>query len=506
MTVWSRTPGRPPPPEDLPFALIDKGPRGLTLRALNGAARAAGLRPGQSRADAFAIAPGLVAAMAEPERERQALTRLAQWCERWSPAVSLDLSPEGREGLFLDMTGAAHLFGGETVLLAQMQTRLARAGIACRLAVADTAGAAWALARYGEAARTVVPAGGAREALRDLSVAALRLDPDTLALARRLGLKRIGDLYALPRAGLARRFREADGLGLVRRLDQALGQTAEALAPVRPPARYRAWESYADVLTDIDGVAGRLEGLAQALAAQLERDGQGARALVLSGFRTDGEVAALDVRLGAPSRNVEAWLRLFREKGLGRLELGFGIDALMLSAAAVEAMSARQVALQAADQADPGDLSELIDRLCARLGETAVRRPRLRESWLPERSELWVPAQTAGPAEPARAADRPRPALLFHPPEPVDAIAELPDGAPARFTWRRVARRVARAEGPERLAPEWWRPTPREPRTRDYYRVEDDQGVRYWLFREGLYEPRGQGEATPSWWMHGMFP
>src|SRR5690606_30940880 len=369
-----------------------------------------------------------------------------------------DLSPEGREGLFLDMTGAAHLFGGEAALLAQMQTRLARAGIACRLAVADTAGAAWALARYGEAARTVVPAGGAREALRDLSVAALRLDPNTLALARRLGLKRIGDLYALPRAGLARRFREADGLGLVRRLDQALGQTAEALALVRPPARYRAWESYADVLTDIDGVAGRLEGLAQALAAQLARDRQGARALVLSGFRTDGEVAALDVRLGAPSRNVEAWLRLFREKGLGRLELGFGIDALMLSAAAVEAMSARQVALQAADQADPGDLSELIDRLCARLGETAVRRPRLRESWLPERSELWVPAQTAGPAEPARAADRPRPALLFHPPEPVDAIAELPDGAPARFTWRRVARRVARAEGPERLAPEWWRP------------------------------------------------
>src|SRR5690606_27953780 len=195
---------------------------------------------------------------------------------------------------------------------------------------------------------------------------------------------RIGDLYPLPRAGLARRFQGADGLGLVRRLDQALGQTAEVLKPVRPPAHYRVWQSFADVLTDAEGVAARLEGLAEALAAQLERDGQGARQITLSGFRTDGEVVALPVRLGAPSRRIGAWLRLFREKGLERLDLGFGIDALMLSAEVVEALNAHQATLTSDNEIRGERLSDLIDRLSARLGETAVRLPRRRESWLPE--------------------------------------------------------------------------------------------------------------------------
>lgn len=480
----------------------------MRLRALNAAARAAGLRRGQSHADASAIAPELVGVPAEPERERQALEQLALWCERWSPAVAVDPSPDGQEGLFLDMTGAAHLFGGEASLLSLMETRLAAAGIRARLAMADTAGAAWALARYAARDEAIAPEGGARDALFDLPVAALRLDDETLSLARRFGLKRIGDLYPLPRAGLARRFQGADGLGLVRRLDQALGQTAEVFNPMRPPARYRVWQAFADAVMDTQGVAARLEGLAESLAAQLERDGQGARVICLSGFRTDGEVVALPVRLGAPSRRAGVWLRLFREKGLERLDLGFGVDALMLSAEVVETMGAHQATLAEQDESRGERLSDLVDRLSARLGETAVRVPRLRESWLPERSELWVPAQNAGPPVVTRTTRRPRPLLLFNPPEAVEAIAELPDGAPARFTWRRVSRKVARAEGPERLAPEWWRPqsSAREPRTRDYYRVEDDQGVRYWLFREGLYDRDDGTGRTPAWWMHGVFP
>lgn len=525
MTVWSRSAGRAPPPEGAPFALVEKGPRGLVLRALNDAARARGLRRGQNHADARAVAPDLDSRPAEPGREAEALRRLALWAERWSPAVAMDPSPDGREGLFLDMTGGAHLFGGEAELLARMQAALAGAGIPARLALADTHGAAWALARFGPEARTVVPSGGARQALADLPLAALRLDPATLALAGRFGLQRVADLYPLPRAGLARRFRAADGLGLVRRLDQALGQAPEALDPTRPPPRYRAWRVFAEPLAETAALETPAADLAGALAAQLEQDGQGARRLVLTGFRTDGRATALEVRLGAPSRRPAVWLRLLRETGLGRLELGFGVDALMLSAPVVEPLAARQAGLDGAVAGPDTRLTELVDRLSARLGEAAVLVPERRDSWIPERSEILVPALSATLGLPPRACpeapSRGRttasggapqaplasaPLLLLDPPEPVEAIAELPDGAPARFTWRRVVRRVARAEGPERLAPEWWRPAGRRPaRTRDYYRVEDDQGVRYWLFRDGLYG-REDAEAAPAWWMHGVFP
>lgn len=512
MTVWSRTAGRAPPPEGVPFALVEKGPRGLTLRALNDAARARGLRLGQNHADARAIAPDLDSRPAEPAREAEALRRLALWAERWSPAVTIDPSSGGLEGLFLDMTGGAHLFGGERELLVRMQAALAGAGVRARLALADTPGAAWAVARCGPRPRTVVPPGGAREALADLPLAALRLDTATLALAGRFGLRRIGDLYPLPRAGLARRFRAADGLGLVRRLDQALGQAPEALDPTRPPPRYRAWRVFAEPLGETAQIEPPAADLAEALAAQLEQDGQGARRLVLSGFRTDGRVVTLETRLGAPSRRPKVWLRLLRERGLERLDLGFGIDALMLAAVETEALTARQAELDGAVPGPDTRLTELVDRLSARLGEAAVRVPERRDSWIPERAEALVPALTAEPGRPRPTApadgpgEGPRPLLLLDPPEPVEAIAELPDGAPARFTWRRVVRRVTRAEGPERLAPEWWRPAGRRPaRTRDYYRVEDDQGVRYWLFREGLYG-REDAEAAPAWWMHGVFP
>lgn len=511
MTVWSRSAGRAPPPEGVPFALVEKGPRGLVLRALNDAARARGLRRGQSHADARAVAPDLDGRPAEPAREAEALRRLALWAERWSPAVAMDPAPDGLEGLFLDMTGGAHLFGGEAELLARMQAALAGAGARARLALADTPGAAWALARFGEADLCVAPPGGAREALADLPLAALRLDPATLVLAGRFGLQRIADLYPLPRAGLARRFRAADGLGLVRRLDQALGQAPEALTPTRPPPRYRAWRVFAEPLAETAALEAPAADLARALAAQLEQDGQGARRLVLTGFRTDGRAAALQVRLGAPSRRPEVWLRLLRETGLGRLELGFGVDALMLAAAAVEPLAARQAGLDGSVAGPDTRLTELVDRLSARLGEAAVLVPERRDSWIPERAEALVPALAADLGRPlpeavAGADGPPRPLLLLDPPEPVEAIAELPDGAPARFTWRRVVRRVARAEGPERLAPEWWRPAGRRPaRSRDYYRVEDDQGVRYWLFREGLYG-REDADRAPGWWMHGVFP
>lgn len=485
----------------------------MVLHALNAAARAAGLRRGQSQADARAMLPHLLCQPADPAADARALEALAVWAERWSPSVSLDPSPDGLEGLFLDVTGAGRLFGGEAALLAQIRSRLAEAGIAARAAAAPTPGAAWALARWSDpdGPAPVVGQERLRERLADLPLDALRLDAASLAQARRFGLKRIGDLYPMPRAGLARRFRGGGGIELVRRLDQALGHEGEALTPVRPPARYRAWQAYAEPLDDLAGVEARLPELAADLAAAMERDGQGARSLILTGFRTDGGVTALTIRTGRPGREPAVWLRLFREAGLGRLELGFGVDALMLAADLVEPLLARQAALQdetAVRQAE--DLAALVDRLSARLGEDRVLVPEPVDSWIPERAERWR-AALAGPTAPLPTEPGRRPILLFDPPEPVEAIAELPDGAPARFTWRRLSRRVIRADGPERLSPEWWRPAGdrRTVRTRDYYRVEDEAGGRYWLFREGLYGREyggGEGERAPSWWMHGVLP
>lgn len=456
--------------------------------------------------------PHLLCQPADPAADARALKALAHWTERWSPSVSVDPSDEGLEGLFLDVTGAAHLFGGEAALLRQIRQRLAGAGMNARVALAPTPGAAWALARWGDGEAPIAIEDDVRDRLAPLPVEALRIADRTLAQARRFGLKRIGDLYPMPRAGLARRFRDDGGVALVQRLDQALGHAGEALVPVRPPPRYRAWETWMEPVGDLEGVEARLPELAADLAAPLERDGQGARALTLTGFRSDGRTTSLSVRMGRPGRDADVWMRLFREAGLGKLELGFGLDAVMLTADVVEPMAAAQTALESEAEAKQAEsLAALIDRLTARLGEARVLTPEAEDSWIPERAERLAPALGRRPAADPGAIGR-RPILLLDPPEPIrDPLFDLPDGAPARFTWRRAPRRVVRAEGPERLAPEWWRTT--KARTRDYYCLEDADGGRYWVFREGLYgrdytgDPaRAAEERAPTWWMHGVLP
>jgi protein ImuB len=514
ITVWLRPErftakgGPQRPPEDAPFALVERGPHGLVLSALNAAARQAGLRRGQAHADARAMLPTLLSAPAEPERDLAALRRLALWAERFSPCVAVDAAMPGLEGLLLDMTGGAHLFGGEAALLADLDARLTQAGIAARAAIADTPAAAWALARFAaEGESRIAPAGGAREALAGLPLEALRLEAPALALLRKFGLRLIGDLYGLPRAGLARRFRGPEGLRAVERLDQALGAAAEPLVPERRPPDYRAWMAFAEPVTHVEGVAARLPDLARALCGQLARDGRGARRLALVGFRVDGRATMLEAGLSAPAAEPAHLLRLLKEKGLEHLDLGFGLDGLMLCAVRAETMTVRQgdmdETIGGAGAAPATALAPLIDRLQARLGEGAVRRPVLRESWVPEASEAWVRAGPGAPPAPERTPERLRPILLLDPPEAVEApLAEIPEGAPVRFVWRRATHRVVKAEGPERLGAEWWRQA--GARTRDYYRVEDEQGRRYWLFREGLHG-REDAERAPSWWLHGVF-
>jgi protein ImuB len=554
ITVWLR-PGRngarQPPPEGAPFALTDRGARGVTLHALNAAARAAGLYRGQSHADACAILPALISAPAEPERDLAMLKRLALWAEWFSPSVAVDARVAGQEGLLLDMTGGAHLFGGEAALLAEIRARLAAAGVPARLAIADTPAAAWALARFTASEDVIAPAGKTREAIAGLPVEGLRLEPEALVLLKRFGLKRIGDLYGLPRASLARRFRGPEGLRVVERLDQALGVLGEALTPERPPPAYRVWSPFAEPLIDMAGVDFHLPRLMRALCAQLVQAGQGARRLSLIGYRVDGRTTAIEAGLSAPSASPAHLVRLLREKGLEHLDLGFGIDAMMLAVGKAEIVEVRQntlappfagrgqgegsrrrflpLQIDHVTRIDPSscplptswgegsaDLAALIDRLQAKLGEGAVLRPAPRESWIPERSEAWTPAR---PDEAPTDFDlgRDRPILLLERPEEVTTLAQAPDGAPRQFTWRRVQHQVVKAEGPERLSPEWWRQPPGAPRparTRDYYRLEDEQGHRYWLFREGLYdredieideETRVERPRLPTWWMHGVF-
>lgn len=474
-------------------------------------AAALGLRRGQGLADARAAHPGLDIVPADADADRRLLEQVADWCDRYTPLVALDAP----DGLYLDITGCAHLFGGEGGLARDLLTRLKGQGLAVRAGLASTPGTAWAIARFGARRAAAVAAGNEAGALAPLPLAALRLDSETLAGLDKLGLKTVGQLSAMARAPLARRF----GRGVLMRLDQALGQAGESLSPRLPVPDFTAERQMAEPVSQMEDVERILAGLAASLEPRLARHGLGARALVLTLFRVDGAVSRVLVKAGRPLRDPAAILRLFREKlkGMGdELDAGFGYDLLRLGVVMASARDDVQESLTGREDAGEG-LALLVDRIAARLGEGAsggVLVPQAAASHVPERALTWLPATAlpagfAGFCEQAMetgsfAPQGERPVRLFNPPEPVEVIAGLPEDPPVRFRWRRVVYRVVRAEGPERLAGQWWeRETPDEADPRDYYRVEDEDGRRYWLFRAGLYEAGGQ--VLPRWFMHGLF-
>jgi protein ImuB len=521
-------------PQDRPCALVASGSRGLRLTAVNARAAAGGLWAGQALADARAILPTLVSHPAEPDRDRAALLTLARWCGRYGPARNAEIAEVGPEegpadhGLWIDVTGVAHLFGGEGALLEDLCRRFMSLGITPRAGLADTLGAAHALARFGVPtgrAWRIAPAGTLREALAPLPVEALRLAPETVLLLKRLGLRRIGALYGVPRAALARRFREAAGARAKRpaaeqasaragtvlaRLDQALGVSAEPLRPLAEPPTLAVRRAWPAPLVSAEALLAELPALAASLVDGLAGHGLALRRARLVLYRADGTVAEARVGTSLPCRAGAHLVRLLADK-LDRLDAGFGVDVMELAATAVERRATRQEGLAAGlAGAHEGDAGELVDLLANRLGAGNVWRLAPRDSHIPERAETRVAAlagalprgQRATPVWSARALP-PRPPLLLARPEPITVTAEVPDGPPARFRWRRLERRVARAEGPERVAPEWWR-EPAGPcaRPRDYFRIEDEAGGRYWVFRDGLYG--GEGEP-PRWFLHGLF-
>ena len=466
----------------------------MMLAAVNAAGAEAGLSPGMTLANARAVFPAVRLLPGDPQADAALLEKLRDWCVRYTPWVALD----GPEGLFLDVTGCAHLFGGEAALLADLSARLDGIGFTVRAALADTPLAAAAFARFGGDGRVVAP-GAARAALAPLPVEALRITPDAAEGLHRVGLHRIADILPLPRSSLATRF----GLDLVQQIDRALGEQAHAISPKPFAPPYRVRLSFPEPIGTPEDIARALGRLLRRMTARLEREQRGCRALTLSVFRADGDVVAVRVGVARAARDADHLARLFAER-LATLDPGFGIDSMVLAAPVVEDLAADQQEAAVrpekpaagADHTDPA-FTRLLDRLAARLGPERLLRVSARESHLPERAARFEAVFKHAPAEtPVRwPQDLPtRPAFLLTRPEPV----ETEDGQGLeRFRWRGRHYRVRAAEGPERLSPEWWRP-PADPENppaiRDYYQVEEETGRRLWLYRTG-----------GSWFLHGLF-
>ena len=477
---------------DRPLALYAKSGNAFTLTAADETATRLGLHAGMALADARAIYPSLDAREADAEADAALLDRIAAWCERFTPVVALDPP----DGLFLDITGCAHLFGGEAALLTDAQNRLHAQGLANRCAIAPTPGAAWALAHHG--APSIIDAAQLETALAPLPIEALRLEPGASALLKRLGLKTIGQILNAPRAAFAARA----GQSAMLRLDHALGRTREALSPRRPPPPLFAARKLAEPIITLDSLLRVTQDLCADLCAKLDEKGMGARRLFLSAFGLDGETRRVALKLSRPERAPEAISRLFREKlerEAERFNAEFGFEAARLDALEIAPWVLRPSDLApSAIERDLEAEARLIDRIAARLGSDHVGKLGVRDAHAPERASLWNADTALRVAAPEDGVMR-RPLTVFSRAQPIEAIAAVPDGPPLRFRWRRVLRTIVRAEGPERIAPNWLRAS--DAKTRDYYRVEDQEGRRYWLYREGFF---GAAEA-PRWFLHGLF-
>jgi protein ImuB len=489
-------------PEE-PFVLAIAAAGGPRIAALNEAAEAAGLVLGEPLADARAKASHLQVRAIDAEADAVALRRLALWATRYTPTASPWSTENGADGFFLDIEGAAHLFGGEEKLLADLAGRLENIGLAARLAIAATPGAAWALSRFHPAPCLILPPGKEAVALAPLPIEALRLSSEIGSTLRRLGFKTVGALLDKPRAPFAARF----SAELLCRLDQALGRIDEPLVPVVPPPVYHSLRYLLEPIIMQEAVVALTRRLMQALVHVLTRDDVGARALRLSLYCVDGEVSTVDIALTLPTRDVSHVTRMIELK-LEALataqEAGFGFEAIGLAVTIAEPIAARQTELAALAQDGGGaDSTErcaaLIDTLRQRLGPQSVRQFEPVASHIPERAEALPQLNGKAPAWPEE--EKPRPLLMLPHAEPTEVMAVVPDGPPRRFCWRGVSYEVAGTQGPERIGAEWWRQEDHAP-TRDYYLVEDADGHRFWLYREGLY---GRETNAARWFVHGLF-
>jgi protein ImuB len=493
-----------------PLATVTSIHGGQRLAAVNHAATKNGLAPGLPLADARALCPGLRVVAAAPEADLAALDRLTAACERYTPWTSADplgggllASMGGAAGIWLDVTGCTHLFGGEESLLADLVERCRRAGYQARVAMADTPGAAWAFARFGGGRIVNVTGREQRAQLAPLPVAALRLDSGLIEGLDRMGLRVVGDLMRLPRAPLAHRF----GRAVLERLDQALGEIEEPISPRRAPPRYAVRQVFAEPIARPEDIEAGAKILVEELCALLEIPAQGVRQMELVLHRVDNTAATVEIGTSRPIRDSAHLLHLLRDK-LEDFDAEYGVEVMALMARETSVLPLTQQGFDDAIAAAQGlESARLVDRLASRLGSANVTRLEAQSSHLPERACRERPVMAPAPSAIVPwegAVRRPsRPIKLLREPLQIDATAPLPDGPPITFTWRHQTHTVVSAEGPERIAPEWWQidKPALTPEVRDYYKIEDQAGRRFWIYRAGLYTM----SAFPLWYIHGFF-
>jgi protein ImuB len=482
-------------PSKAPLVISAKAGSALHVHALEARAARLGLYKGQPLANARAMVQPLVIVPADEKADAALLDAIADWCDRFTPLVTLD-SPDG---LFLDITGAAHLFGGEPAMLAHVTGGIAKQGFAVRGAIAGTSLAAHALARFSPA---IVPMGGEAERIAPLPITALECDDKILRALRHAGLKTIGMVAERLHSELSERL----GKAFVTRLKVMLGAEEQPLTPRRALPDLIAEQHFAEPIVTQDAIAASLLSLAQSLSEILEREGRGARVLEAVFFRADGKVDRIAIRTGEPLRDPKVMLRLLRQKLdalADPLDPGFGFDLVRLEALLAEETRPATISFDSNENARQ-QIGFLIDRLSVRFGEHRVQRFVPQDTHVPEAAGVAVPAQDRDfraenwtlkrrPGDPPR-----RPLRLLQRPEEVFHVAaSVPDGPPSRFRWRECLHHVARAEGPERIAMDWWRSAGL---TRDYFRVETEAGQRFWLYRDGLY-----GGLAPRWYLQGLF-
>lgn len=524
------------------MALWEKQKGAMKLMAVDAMASKAGLVPGQNLSDARALVPDLEVREADRNAFEHLFADFADWHSNASPIVSVLTDVAAYGDLVLDITGVAHLFGGEEKMLEHLTGRLRGLGFTVTGAIADTVGAAWALSHFRPG---IIAPEMQREALADLPVVALRLSEEQVAGLNQMGLKRVGQLYGRPRKALQARF----GLSLLLRLDQALGEIEEKVTPRIPLAEHFSEQRFAEPIGYLDDVLMMARDLAVRLAIRLEAEQMGAQSFHLFLYRVDHKVITLSINAARATRDPAHIAQLFvhrSERLVGEYDAGFGIDMIRLAASSLSPMASTQIG---AFETDDGarDLDRLYDRMSNRLGPAALMRSKFVNTHIPERAIKLEPVVARTEDDPAAAPGQAlvRPLRLLPSPEAIEVIAEVPDGPPMRMTWRRIGYRIAKASGPERIDAEWWRsgqnlatilpPQKRDKRgdprddekadkktkqlpkkpehvskltafdpmqvTRDYYVIEDDGGRRFWVFRLGLF---GTAEA-PRWFMHGFF-
>lgn len=499
--------------EAAPIAIYRRHKGADRLVYCNEAARGFGLEAAMALSDARALCALCRFYPEDDDGVRKWLMLIARWCWRYSPVVGVD---EERLGLWIDSTGAAHLWGGPQAMLDDIAARFAKESLRAHIVMASSYGAALGLALSCQPQRPLLiedTEEAHHEALCPLPLSALRLSQNQIDELATVGMTVIGDLWALKRGMVAMRF----GEDVILRRDQIFGHAPERPVPLAHFKPVVIQQHYHEPIGGLASLETMVEGLLSGLAAMLSEMMLGCRHVEIGWQTLEGQTGHISHKLSRPSRDVRLLQRLFQEAA-SQIDAGFGIEYSWVKAASLSAQMPQSVIFDDEGrfvEDDSDKLSQLVDHLAARLGTKRVQSLTMVENWIPEESQDFRCAQDSPEDAPHKTGDlftsdmarqcgvsSPRPMRLLSPPEPIQAIALLPDHPPSQIRWRGQNWRIRRATGPERIGPKWWQNQQSDKMiSRDYYRLETQDGYRLWVYRSGLPD---RGDAI-SWHLHGLF-